>query len=150
MNNKVCFMFGHADCPESMLPNIAEAVERCYSSHGISDFYVGNRGQFDRLAAIAVKQAKQRHGDIRLYLLLAYHPAERPVDLRQGFDGSFYPPLENTPRPFTIVKANRYMVDTSSCLICYVKHTGNARNLLDYAQKRMRAGVPIENVAENP
>ena len=149
MNNKVCFMFGHADCPESMLPNIAEAVERCYSSHGISDFYVGNRGQFDRLAAIAVKQAKQRHGDIRLYLLLAYHPAERPVDLRQGFDGSFYPPLENTPRPFTIVKANRYMVDTSSCLICYVKHTGNARNLLDYAQKRMRAGVPIENVAED-
>lgn len=142
-------MFGHADCPESMLPNIAEAVERCYSSHGISDFYVGNRGQFDRLAAIAVKQAKQRHADICLYLLLAYHPAERVVDLRSSFDGSFYPSLENVPRRYAIVHANRYMADTSDYIICYVRHAGNTNSLLKYAQKRKREGIPIENVAED-
>ena len=146
---KSCFMFGHADCPDSMLPRIEQAIEHYYSHYGVTDFYIGNRGQFDGLAATAVKNAKQRHTDIRMYLLLAYHPSERPVDLRGGFDGSFYPPLENVPRQFTIVKANQYMVDTTDFLICYVKHFGNTRNLLEYAQRRKKEGVHIKNVAED-
>ena len=144
-----CFMFGHADCPDSMLPRIEQAIEHYYSQYEIADFYIGNRGRFDSLAATAVRNAKQRHPDIRMYLLLAYHPSERPVDLWGGFDGSFYPPLENTPRQFTIVKANQYMVDTTDFLICYVKHFGNTRNLLEYAQRRKKDGVHIENVAED-
>lgn len=146
---KSCFMFGHADCPDSMLPRIEQAIDYYYSQHGVTDFYIGNRGRFDCLAATAVRKAKQRHTDIRMYLLLAYHPSERPVDLWGGFDGSFYPPLENTPRQFTIVKANQYMVDTTDFLICYVKHFGNTRNLLEYAKRRKREGVHIENVAED-
>ena len=146
---KSCFMFGHSDCPDSMLPRIEQSIEHYYSQYGITDFYIGNRGRFDSLAATAVRNAKQRHPDIRMYLLLAYHPSERPVDLWGGFDGSFYPPLENTPRQYTIVKANRYMVDTTDFLICYVKHFGNTRNLLEYAQRRKKDGVHIENVAED-
>lgn len=39
------------------------------------------------------------------------------------------------------------MVETSDHLICYVKHMGNTKNLLEYAQKRKARGC-IENVAE--
>lgn len=146
---KSCFMFGHADCPDSILPKIEEAIETCYS-HGVTDFYVGNRGRFDSLAATAAKRVKQRHPHIQLFLLLAYHPAERTVDLSDGFDGSYYPPLEGTPRQYTIVKANRYMVNTADALICYVCHIGNTRNLLEYAERRQKKdGVVIENLAEN-
>ena len=145
---KSCFMFGHSDCPDTMLPKIEEAIVNCYSK-GVTAFYVGSRGRFDGLAATAVKRVKQRYSDIRLYLVLAYHPGERPVDPWDGFDGSYYPPLENTPRQYTIVKANRYMVDTTDFLICYVKHIGNTRNLLEYAQRRKKEGVHIENVAED-
>lgn len=141
-----CFMFGHADRPDDMLPKIEEAIVRCHSK-GITAFYVGGRGRFDGLAATAVKRAKQQHDDIRLYLLLAYHPSERPVSLTDGFDGSYYPPLEDVPRPYAIVRGNQHMVDVSDHLICYVKHTGNTRNLLKYAQKRKARGC-IENVAE--
>ena len=144
-----CFMFGHADCPDRMLPRIEKAIAHYYSQYGVADFYIGNRGRFDSLAASAVQRAKQRHPDIRMYLLLAYHPSERPVDLWGGFDGSFYPPLENTPRQFTIVKANQYMVDTTDFLICYAKHIGNTKNLLEYAQRKKKEGVHIENVAED-
>ena len=85
-----------------------------------------------------------------LLLLLAYHPAERPVFLTDGFDNSYYPPLENVPRPFTIVRANQYMVNKADSIICYVKHPGNTRNLIEYAQRRQKkGGFPIENVAEN-
>ena len=95
---KMCFLFGHADCPYTIIPRLEGAIEACYVK-GIRSFYVGNRGQFDGLAATAVKQAKLRHSDIRLFLLLAYHPAERPVSLEKGFDGSYYPPLTYTPVP---------------------------------------------------
>ena len=144
---KFCFMFGHSVCPHSILPKIEVAIEDCYSNFRITDFYIGNRGHFDLLAATAVKRAKQRHSDIRLYLLLAYHPAERAVDLNPGFDGSYYPPIQGTPRPYAIVKANQHMINTSNFIICYAQHIGNARNLLEYAQKK--GGVPIANVAEH-
>ena len=142
---KSCFMFGHSDCPESMLPQIEQAIEK-YHAEGVTEFYVGSRGRFDSLATAAVKRAKFHHKDIRLYLVLAYHPAERPVTLWDGFDGSFYPPMENVPRQFAIVKANQYMVRTADFLICYVRHIGNTRNLLAYANKKTEK---ILNIAEN-
>ncbi len=108
---KSCFMFGHGDCPESILPNLEAAIENCYKK-GVTDFYIGNRGQFDRLGIAALRKAKEKHPDICVYLLLAYHPAERPVDLWGGFDNSYYPPLENVPRPYAIVKVNQYMVNS--------------------------------------
>lgn len=147
---KSCFMFGHANCPDSIMPKIEAAIEMQYSLQGIRIFYVGNRGRFDSLAKSAAKRIKQRHPDVKLYLLLAYHPGERAVDLTDGFDNSYYPPIEGTPRQYAIVKANRHMVDTADSIICYVKHIGNTRNLLEYAQRRQKkVGIIIENVAEN-
>lgn len=145
---KSCFLFGHSICPADSIPKIQQAIEKLYFHYGVTDFYVGNRGGFDSMAAGAVQRVKQRHPDIRLYLLLAYHPAERPVTLSDDFDGSYYPPLENVPRPFAIVRANQHMVDTADYFICFVKHPGNARNLLEYAQRR-KEGSYIENIAES-
>lgn len=142
---KTCFLFGHADCPEDIMPKLEQMIETCYTNNGICHYYVGNRGRFDRLAVAAVKRVKQRHEDVKLFLLLAYHPAERPVKLSHGFDGSYYPPLEQIPRQYAIVRANQYMIDASDYVICYVNHTGNTRNLLEYAQKR---NVAIQNLAE--
>ena len=150
MENKVCFMFGHATTPYAAAAVIEAAAERHYLEYGIRTFVVGNRGYFDSYAATAIKNLKQRHTDISLLLLLAYHPAERPVYLTDGFDNSYYPPLENVPRPFTIVRANQYMVNEADSIICSVKHPGNTRNLIEYAQRRQKKeGFPIENVAEN-
>ena len=148
--DKSCFMFGHADAPDIIMPRIEELIENQYSNLGIRCIYVGGKGNFDRMAAAAAKRVKQRHPDLQLVLVLAYHPAERPVDLTEGFDASFYPPLENVPRAYAIVRANRYMVENCDSIICYVRHGGNTRNLLEYAQRRQRkAGILIENVAQN-
>ena len=41
------------------------------------------------------------------------------------------------------------MIGCADSLICYVKHLGNTRKLLECAQKRQKKeGIPIENVAE--
>ena len=150
MDNKVCFMFGHAATPYEAISSIEAAAERQYNENGIRTFIVGNRGSFDSYATTAIKSLKQRHSDISLLLLLAYHPGERSVDLTPEFDNSYYPPLEGVPRQYAIVRANRYMVDTADSIICYVKHIGNTRNLLEYAQRRQKKeGITIENVAED-
>ncbi|MBQ8909441.1 MAG: hypothetical protein IJY91_00215 [Oscillospiraceae bacterium] len=147
---KSCFLFGHSDCPDTMLPKIEKTIENHYLNFNVRYFYVGNRGRFDSLAATAIKHLKQRYSDITLLLLLAYHPAERPVYLSEHFDNSYYPPLKNIPKTYAIIRANQYMVDTADTLICYVDHIGNTRNLLEYAKKReKKEGVFIENVAEN-
>lgn len=147
MNNKICFLFGHGDCPDNILLRLEQAIENCYTKKNVRCFYVGNRGRFDALASTAVKRAKLQHRDIGLYLLLAYHPSERPVALPPGFDGTYYPPLEDVPRQFAIVRANQHMADSADYVICYVCHIGNARNLLEYVQRRQN--VSIENVADN-
>lgn len=149
MENKVCFLFGHATTPYDALPLIEAAADRQYNEHKIRTFVVGNRGSFDGYAATAIKKLKKKYSNISLLLLLAYHPAERPVHLSEGFDNSYYPPLENVPRQYAIVRANKYMIDTADSIICYVNHIGNTRNLLDYALRRQKkVGIIIENVAE--
>jgi uncharacterized phage-like protein YoqJ len=148
MGNKVCFMFGHATTPYDAISLIEAAAEKQYNEQGIRTFIVGNRGNFDSYAATAIKRLKQKHDDITLLLLLAYHPAERPVHLTEGFDNSYYPPIENVPRQYAIVRANKYMVDTADSIICYVNRIGNTRKLLQQAERRQKKeNILIENVA---
>lgn len=45
-----CFLFGHGDSPQSVLSGIEAAVERHFWELGVSQFYVGGYGMFDRLA----------------------------------------------------------------------------------------------------
>lgn len=137
-----CFLFGHADTPLSALPDLVKAIEGAVSE-GINVFYVGYHGSFDRMAATALRQCKQKHSDIAAILVLPYHPAEYSVEKPGGFDGTYYPPLENIPRRVALIRANQYMIQSSDRIICYVKHYGNSRNLLAYAQKR---GIPITNI----
>ena len=148
---KTCFFIGHREADEGVYPRLRQSVERLIAEEKVSAFYVGSRGGFDRLAAHAVIDAKRQYPNIVLMLVLPYHPGERPVELPNGFDGTYYPEaLENTPRRFAIVQANKIMVDTSDWLICYVWHpASNARNLLEYARRREKRGwIQIENLAE--
>ena len=143
-------MVGHATTPYDAISLIEAAAEKQYNEQSIRTFIVGNRGNFDSLAATAIKNLKKKYSVISLLLLLAYHPAERPVHLTEGFDNSYYPPLEGAPRQYAIVRANKYMVDTADSIICYVNRIGNTRKLLEQAQKRQKKeGIPIENVAQD-
>lgn len=138
---KSCFFIGHRNVSADILPALQEAVETHIAQYGVTEFFVGHYGDFDRLAARAVIHAKKQHPEIILSLLIPYHPAERPMALPQGFDNSFYPPgMEQVPRRLAILRANRYMVDHMDHLIAYAWHpASNARNLVEYAEKRQAA-----------
>ena len=151
-HGKSCFFIGHREANERLLPRLELTIERLIVEENVRYFYVGGYGGFDRIAAAAVKHAKQKYPDITLMLVLPYHPAERPVDAPDGVDGTYYPDgLEHTPRRYAIVRTNRIMVDTCDWLVCYVRHgASNSRNLLEYAQRRANKGlIQIKNIYES-
>lgn len=59
-------MFGHRDAPNGMQEEIAQTVERLYSEAGITSFYVGKYGEFDRIAGAAVRTIQTRFPEIML------------------------------------------------------------------------------------
>ncbi|MBQ6805711.1 MAG: hypothetical protein IJP04_13715 [Clostridia bacterium] len=141
-----CFLFGHSDAPSDLLPHILAAVEHHYQAYGVRSFVVGHRGNFDHLAAQALRALKSMHPDVTLMLLIAYHPAERTQSLPQGFDCSLYPDgMEKTPRRLAILRANQYAIAHCHAAVCYVHHTlTNTAQLLEQAHKR---GISIQNLA---
>ena len=148
---KSCFFIGHRDADERLLPRLELMVDRLIQEENVRYFYVGGYGGFDRLAAAVMRRMKQKHPDITLMLVLPYHPAERPTEAPDGFDGTYHPDgLESTPKRYAIVRANKIMVDACDWLVCYVRHgASNSRKLLDYAEHLNNMGlIQIVNVAK--
>ena len=142
MGMKSCFFIGHREASEEIYPVLYAAVEQHIVEYGVTEFIVGHYGGFGRLAASAVKEAKRFSTEVKLTLLLQYHPAERPIPTPDGFDGTFYPPgTESVPRKVAILRANRYVVDYVDYLIAYARHpASNARELVEYAKRRENKG----------
>ena len=146
-----CFFIGHRETSEKVLPALVREVERHITEYGVTEFVAGHYGGFDRLAASAVKEAKQRHPEVTLTLLLPYHPFDRPIPVPKGYDSTFYPPgMENVPKKYAIVRANRYMVDHSGYLIAFTWHAAsNSRELVEYARRREEKGlIHVQNLAD--
>lgn len=138
-----CFFIGHRDAPESLLPEVRAAVEGLILREGVTDFYVGSRGSFDRMASGAVLGLMGAYPQVRLYRVLAYLPAGGAGETPPGFTGTVYPEgLELVPRRYAILRANRAMADSCDFLVAYAPYeTGNARRVLDYARRRGRIRI---------
>lgn len=138
-----CFFIGHRDAPESLRPAVRAAAEGLILCEGVGDFYVGSRGNFDRMAAGAVLELMAEYPQVCLYRVLAYLPAKGAEEVPPGFTGTVFPQgLESVPRRFAISRTNRTMVDGCDYLIAYAPFdTGNARRVLDYARRRQGRGL---------
>ena len=64
---KSCFFIGHREADEWLLPRLKLVIDRLIREENVRYFYVGGYGGFDRIAATAVKRAKQKYPDINEY-----------------------------------------------------------------------------------
>lgn len=139
---KSCFFIGHREASEEIYADLRATIEQHIVEYGVTEFIVGHYGGFDRMAARAVIEAKKTHSEVTLTLLLPYHPAEWPMAIPEGFDGTYYlPEMEHIPRRVSIVRANQYIVDHADYLIAYAWHpASNAHDLVEYAHRREKKG----------
>ena len=148
-----CYFIGHREAGNDVIPALTEAVERHIVEYGVTNFFVGHYGGFDSIAAEAVMEAKERHPDIQLVLVLPYHPAIRPINPPKGFDGTYYPWEEDRiPKRLAIIKTNQRMVDTCDYLITYAYHfLGGTGQIVEYARKQEEKGrIKVTNLSQNP
>ena len=148
---KSCFFIGHRDANAEIYSTLLAEVEHHVTEYGVTDFFVGHYGSFDRMAAQAVKGIKKLHPEVRLMLVLPYHPAIRPIETPEGFNGTYYPwEDERIPKRLAIIKTNQRMVDTCDYLITYAYHfLGGTGQIVEYARKREKRGqIHVENLAE--
>ena len=144
---KSCFFIGHRYADERIYEKLLAAVDTHISAYGVTDFLVGHYGDFDRMAARAVAEARRAHPGISLTMMLPYYPEDRVISVPPIFDGTFYPPgMEFCPKRYAIVRANQYAIEHSDYLIAYVTGIGKSRDFLDYAKHK---GVTICNLGAN-
>jgi len=132
-------------------PLLLEAIERHITEYGVTDFYVGHYGAFDSMVAKALCEMKNRHPHIKNYLLLAYHPAVRKIDLPKGFDSTILlDGQENSSPRYAITNLNKRIVREVDYLIAYVRYiTDGSHNLLNYAMIKEKNGqLIITNLAD--
>lgn len=144
---KTCFLFGHSDTPD-ILQALKEAMDYCYEELGVRRFVVGSRGSFDcRMARSAIRYLKEKHTDILAQQLLAYHPALNRGEARcvaACFDGTYYPEgAERVPNAVAIRRVNERMVQEADAVLCYVRHPGNSRDLLEYARRKHKICINL-------
>ena len=110
-------------------------------AEGATEFYLGGYGEFDSLAARAVRDAKKMHPEIRSTLVIPYMDRDFNTDF---YDESVYPPLESVPRRFAISKRNEWMVDQSDIVVSGVTHDwGGAATTLKYATRKKKRIISV-------
>ena len=107
---KTCFLIGHRDAPFIIRGKLEKAIAKAIADYGVTEFVVGQYGAFDKMVAACLAEAKKDHPELRLVLLLPYHPSERAVVLPAGFDASFYPPGMETATQGTVQHRGRFLV----------------------------------------
>lgn len=146
---KVCCFAGHSDTYETkeIFSSLLSKAENLIINENVSEFRVGNYGNFDKLSAKAIRKLKEKH-PIKLILVVPYLSTEiikNKEYYEKSFDEILVAPLPlNTPKKLGIIKCNEYIVDTSHFLIYYVlTHTTGADRTLSYAKRKKRITISI-------
>ena len=138
-----CTFFGHRDCPDSVKHKLLAAIENLIAEKHVTSFYVGNHGNFDRLAASLLRDLAALHPDIKYYVVLAYLPTKA---YSESYESIFPEGIEDVPKRFAIDFRNRWMIDKSDYVITYVTRSfGGAAKSKNYAEKHGKHMIEVSS-----
>ncbi len=140
---KRCCFAGHSkiDDKGELYKKLVSVIEKLITEENVTEFWVGNYGQFDGLSAKAVRELKKTYPHIKLELIIPYLTTsinEYKEMYYKNYDNILMADIpEKTPKRFHIVKCNEYIVNSSDCLICYINHGwGGAAGTAEYARRK--------------
>ncbi len=127
-----CTFFGHRDCDEKIYENLKKAIIELIQNEGVTQFYVGNNGGFDRLVLRALGECKRIFSYIDYCVVLAYMPKKETFDYPTVFPEK----LVKVPKRYAISYRNIYMIEKSDFVIAFITHNfGGAYSSTFKAQK---------------
>lgn len=133
-----CAFFGHKESPDSIKPLLEEEIRKLIENEGYEEFLVGNQGRFDAMVYTTLKRLQSEYPSIRCYVVLAYMPGRNTEYATIDYSDTIFPEgLETVPRRFAISRRNKWIVENSNAVICYVNRTwGGAYQAVILAEKR--------------
>ena len=147
MRNICCFAgHGKLSYGNDVKEQVSDKCRELIINYCVNEFWVGNYGSFDRLAADIVRTLKQQYPGIELNLVIPYLTKDINTYKEQ-----YYKDYDNiliaqipvgTPKRYQILKCNQYMVDKSEYLISFVNCSfGGAAKTLEYAERKRHIKV---------
>ena len=142
---------GHSNClfSDEEKEKLKQLLIKEIRKNPTCKFYLGEYGDFDSLCLRTLRELKTDFPDIELLFITPYLDKNyNKLELaKYYYDDVIFPPIENVPRKFAILKRNEWMVDSADLVIAYVKYSwGGAAKTLEYAKRKK---VPIINIALN-
>lgn len=145
---KSCTFLGHRDSSEEIKPLVKQVIISLIKKEGITDFYIGNHGNFDRMAYGILKEISEEYNKIRYAVVLAYLPNKKEDII---YKNTIYPEgIETIPKKFAISFRNKWMINNSDIVVAYVKHSfGGAAQFLKYAKNQKKNIINIAEMNQN-
>ena len=108
--------------------------------------YLGGYGEFDAICSSVCRELKQEYSGIEVIYVTPYIPlqAQGKKQATEIYDATIYPPIENVPPRFAILKRNEWMIAHADLLIAYVDHSyGGAYQSLQIAKRKKKKIINI-------
>ena len=111
--------------------------------------YLGGYGDFDNICATVCRELKHEFAGIELvyvapYLRLSEQTKIKEMQFYRLCDTSVYPPIENVPPKFAILKRNEWMMTNADTVIVYVhRNYGGAYQSLLIAKRKQKQVINI-------
>ena len=131
-----CAIFGHSEYfYEEYKDKIEKRLAQLIKEYGVTDFYIGMRGNFDLLCLKILQEMKKNYPQVRCIRVWAYMPQGKRDEL--GFEETVYLLERNVPPLYAIVETNKRMVEKADYILSGVSHDwGGAWNAIEYAKKK--------------
>lgn len=145
--------FGHSSlyATKELSKRVSQTIKQAIEREEKITFYCGGYGDFDAICAEVCRAIKKDHPLCEAVFVTPYMTEAQQRKIKELmnsklYDSCVYPPLENVPPRFAIIKRNEWMVEKADLIIAYVECSfGGAYKALQYARKK---GKQIINLAE--
>ena len=129
---------------------LTELLENTVKDNTV-EFYLGGYGGFDSFAYSCCLEYKKSHPlTASLIFVTPYLNGAKLNECANNYDARIYPPIEHIPKKLAIIYRNRYMVDCSDVVVCYIKREyGGAFQGYKYAIKNKKKIYNIENFSKS-
>lgn len=145
---KICGFCGHRDCDDELREQIRATIKDIIENDGITVFYSGGMGDFDRLCEHAVREIQRSNKDIKLYLIKPSFTQKLNTEKEyysNFYDGIIIPDFDNVHYKRIITKRNEWIVNHSDIILCYViRRNGGAYKTLQHALKMNKSIRKLE------
>ena len=132
--------FGHADTPYAIEPQLENVLRDLIEHHNATQFYVGDKGNFDLMVRKQLRLLSQEYPHVRYAVVLAYLPGKKQeFDYEDRSDTIFPEGFENVHPRYAISYRNRWMVEQADAVVTYVtKSFGGAAQFVALAQRKSK------------